>query len=387
MTATPRKPKAAPKAGSKVASKSDPKPASAKAAAKPAAPKPSSKKPAPPRREARVTMHQIAHEAGVSLGTVSHVINATATVREPLRQRVFKAVKKLGYEPNELSRGLRLNRTSIVGMIIPDITNPFFPGLVRGVEDVAYKHQFRLVLCNTDNDPQKEATYLNQLRSFLPAGILIIPSPDSTVAAAPGGPPIVCVDRRPENWKGDMVTVANREGSYKATRHLLDMGHRRIGVITGPEHLTNAMERLRGFRQAMNDAKIPIAPEYIQEARFDRVSGYTAALRLLQLLPRPTAIFAMNDLMAMGALLAIRESRLACPADVSLLSFDGLEQTELTDPALTAVYQPGYQIGYTAAGLLVERIQGLKAAPREIVLQTELRIRNSVATLPAPPLR
>jgi DNA-binding LacI/PurR family transcriptional regulator len=339
----------------------------------------------PMKRETRVTMYQIAHEAGVSLGTVSHVINGTATVREPLRQRVLKAVKNLGYEPNELSRGLRLNRTSIIGMIIPDITNPFFPGVVRGVEDVAYKNQFRLVLCNTDNDPQKEATYLSQLKSFLPAGILMIPSLDSTVTATGGGPPIVCVDRRPEDWSGDIVTVANREGAYKATHHLIDMGHRQIGVITGPAHLTNAMERIRGFRQALLDAKITIAPEYIQEARFDRVSGYTAALRLLQLLPRPTAIFAMNDLMAMGALLAIRESRLSCPDDVSLLSFDGLEQTELTDPALTAVYQPGYQIGYTAAGLLVERIGGLKAPAKEIVLQTELRIRSSVANLHAQP--
>ncbi len=340
---------------------------------------------APAKYESRVTMNQIAREAGVSLGTVSHVVNGTATVRDPLRQRVLKAVKNLGYEPNELSRGLRLNRTSMIGMIIPDITNPFFPGVVRGVEDVAYKNQFRLVLCNTDNDPQKEATYLSQLKSFLPAGILMIPSLDSTVTPTAGGPPIVCVDRRPENWKGDMVTVANREGAYKATRHLLDMGHHQIGVITGPGHLTNAMERLRGFRQALNDAKIAIAPEYIQEARFDRVSGYTAALRLLQLLPRPTAIFAMNDLMAMGALLAIRELRLACPGDVSVLSFDGLEQTELTDPPLTAVYQPGYQIGYTAAGLLVERIEGLKAPAKEIVLQTELRVRSSVANLRPQP--
>lgn len=349
-------------------------------AGRPGRPEPNAMK-----RETRVTMHQIAREAGVSLGTVSHVINATAKVREPLRQRVLKAVKRLGYEPNELSRGLRLNRTSIIGMIIPDITNPFFPGVVRGVEDVAYKHQFRLVLCNTDNDSAKEATYLSQLKSFLPAGILMIPSLDSTVASATGGLPIVCVDRRPENWKGDMVTAANREGAYKAARHLIDMGHRQIGVITGPEHLTNAMERLRGFRQAILDAKLKIAPEYIQEARFDRVSGYTAALRLLQLLPRPTAIFAMNDLMAMGALLAIRELRLACPGDVSLVSFDGLEQTELTDPPLTTVYQPGYQIGYTAAGLLVERIEGLKAPAKEIVLDTELRLRASVANLKARP--
>jgi LacI family transcriptional regulator len=135
--------------------------------------------------------------------------------------------------------------------------------------------------------------------------------------------------------------------------------------------------------KALAEAKVPIAPEYIQEALFDRTSGYSSALRLLHLLPCPTAIFAANDLMAMGALSAVRESRLACPADVSLISFDGLDLTELTDPALTAVYQPGYQLGYTAARLLLDRINGLKDRPQEIVLQTELRIRNSVARMNA----
>ncbi|MGD0893556.1 MAG: LacI family DNA-binding transcriptional regulator [Terracidiphilus sp.] len=337
--------------------------------------------------DARVTMHQIARAASVSLGTVSHVINGTAKVREPLRQRVLKAIATLGYEPNELSRGLRLNRTNIIGMIIPDITNPFFPAVVRGVEDVAYRDSYRLVLCNTDNDPSKEAIYLGQLKSFLPAGILIIPSPDSTISSNTSGPPIVCVDRRPDGWKGDIVTVANREGSYKAAQHLIDMGHRQIGVIAGPSHLTNALERVSGFRQAFNDASIPISPEYIQEAHFDRNSGYSSAMRLLQLLPRPTAIFATNDLMAMGALLAIRDSRLVCPKDVSVISFDGLDVTELTEPALTTVYQPGYQLGYAAARLLLERIVAPSDPAKEIELETELRVRHSVARITARPQR
>jgi DNA-binding LacI/PurR family transcriptional regulator len=330
----------------------------------------------------RITMHQIAKRAGVSLGTVSHVINDTAPVRDPLRQRVLDAIKKLGYQPNQLSRGLRRNKTNMIGMIIPDITNPFFPGVVRGVEDVAYKSSYRLVLCNTDNDPSKEVTYLSDLKSFLPAGLLIIPSIDSSVSADQSGPPIVCIDRRPRGWKGDIVTVANEEGGYKAAQHLIEMGHRQIGVISGPSHLTNAGERLRGFTKALSDANVPIAPEYIQEALFDRTSGYSSALRLLHLLPCPTAIFAANDLMAMGALSAVRESRLACPADISIISFDGLDLTELTDPALTAIYQPGYQLGYTAARLLLDRINGLQDdPPQEIVLKTELRVRNSVSRL------
>lgn len=335
----------------------------------------------PAKPQNRVTMHEIARAASVSLGTVSHVMNGTATVREPLRQRVLKAIKSLGYEPNELSRGLRLNRTNMIGMVIPDITNPFFPGVVRGVEDVAYKESYRLVLCNTDDDPDKETTYLGQLRSFLPAGILIIPTPDSAIAESVAGPPVVCIDRRPEGWNGDFVAVANREGAYKAAQHLLDMGHRRIGVISGPSHLMNARERLHGFSQCLQDAGISISPEYFQEALFDSESGYTSAMRLLQLLPRPTAIFATNDQMAMGALLAIRDAKLRCPKDISIIGFDGLDQTELTDPPLTTVYQPGYQLGYTAARLLLERIAGSQDPAREIVLDTELRIRSSVGRM------
>src|SRR6202140_1098447 len=154
-----------------------------------------------------VTMRQIAERADVSIGTVSHVVNDTAKVREKLRQRVLDAIRSLGYQPSQLARGLRRNQTNIVVMIIPDITNPFFPSVVRGVEDVAYQHSYRLILCNTDNDPQKEVTYLNDLRSFLPAGLLVIPAVDSMITWSAEGVPVVCIDRRPPDWDGDSVVV------------------------------------------------------------------------------------------------------------------------------------------------------------------------------------
>jgi LacI family transcriptional regulator len=291
---------------------------------------------------------------------------------------VLEAIASLRYQPNQLSRGLRLNRTNMIGMIIPDITNPFFPAIVRGVEDVAYKSSYRLVLCNADNDPHKETSYLNDIKSFLPAGILLIPSEDAAVPADSPGIPVVCIDRRPVKWKGDIVAVANEEGGYRAGRFLLQMGHRRIGVAAGPHHLINAAERLAGFLRALREADVPVPPEYIQESHFDREGGHNSTHRLLQLLPCPTAIFAANDLIALGALSAIREFNLNCPRDVSLISFDALDWTEFTDPALTSIYQPGYQLGCTAAHLLLERIEGMKKPPQEIVLQTELRIRSSV---------
>ena len=329
---------------------------------------------------ARITMHQIAESAGVSIGTVSNVINGSLSVRENLRQRVLGAIRSLGYMPNQLSRGLRLNRTKIMGMIVPDITNPFFPSVVRGVEDIAYENSYRLILCNTDDDPQKEISYLNDLWSFLPAGVLIIPAMGSTISSN-AGTPMVCLDRVPEGWKGDVVVVANYKGAYEAAKHIIRMGHRQIAIISGPLHLTNARERLEGFCSALREAGIAIDPEYVQEGRFDRASGHTCTTRLLRMLPRPTAIFAANDLMALGALSAVWECKLTCPDDISIVGFDGLDITEFSDPALTVVCQPGYQLGRTAARLLLSRISGDDGPARKIVLATELKIRNSVSSV------
>lgn len=326
-------------------------------------------------------MHQIAATAGVSIGTVSNVINGSPSVREKLRHRVLAAIRSLGYQPNQLSRGLRLNRTNIIAMIVPDITNPFFPLVVRGAEDIAYENSYRLILCNTDNDPQKETSYLNDLRSFLPAGLLIIPAVGSTISSSDSGPPMVCLDRLPAGWKGDSVVVANHSGAYEATKHIIRMGHRQIAMISGPFHLTNARERLEGFRSALRESRISIAPEYVQQGGFDRAGGYTTAIRLLRLLPRPTAIFVANDLMALGALAALREFKLSCPDDVSIVSFDGLDITEFSDPALTVVYQPGYHLGQAAARLLLKRINGGTGPARKVVLATELKTRNSVASV------
>ena len=337
---------------------------------------------------APVTMRQIAERAGVSIGTVSHVINETAIVRPKLRERVLEAIRSMGYQPSALAQGLRKNRTNMLGMVIPDITNPFFPGVVRGVEDVAFKRSFRVILCNADNDPSKEESYVRELRSYHIAGLLIIPAAGADIARhlrtyATASVPVVCIDRVPDGWKGDAVLVANAEGAYLATRHLIQMGHTRLAVIAGPLKLTNAEERLKGFTRALSEARIEIEPEFIQEARFNTESGYQAALRLLRMLPRPTAIFACNDLMAFGVLQAARELGLRCPEDLSIAGFDSLEFTNFTDPSLTSVYQPGYQLGATAARLLLQRVDGMTFAPKKLLLPTELKKRNSVAHPPS----
>jgi DNA-binding LacI/PurR family transcriptional regulator len=329
-------------------------------------------------------MQEIAKMAGVSLGTVSHVLNNTAVVREATRQRVLEAVQLAGYQPSQLARGLRRDKTNMIGMIIPDITNPFFPAVVRGAEDVAFSNGYRLILCNTDNDHSKEIIHLNELRTYLPAGLIVIPSnfSDLTTHAESyrrAGSAVVCIDRLPKNWSGDTVTSNNEAGAYDATRHLIKLGHTRLATITGPLHLTNAMDRLGGFKRAMKVAKIHLSPEYVQETSFDKQGGHAKTLVLLRLIPHPTAIFAGNDMIALGVLLAVREAGLRCPEDISIMGFDDLDLAETTNPSLSSVSQSGYQLGTTAARLLLDRREGDTSPAKHIVLETLLHLRNSVA--------
>ncbi|MGC1869595.1 MAG: LacI family DNA-binding transcriptional regulator [Acidobacteriaceae bacterium] len=332
-------------------------------------------------------MKQIAQMAGVSLGTVSHVINNSARVREPLRQRVLEAVDALRYQPSALARGLRRDKTNMIGMVIPDVTNPFFPAVVRGAEDTAFANGYRLVLCNTDNSHTKELEHLEQLRTYLPAGLIIIPASfdklsEEIESFRSSGAAVVFLDRMPRNWKGDSVTVSNEDGAFRAVEYLIQLGHERIACITGPLHLPNAQERLAGYQRALKLAGLSYPEGYVRESTFDRTGGYKDALVLLRLRDRPTAIFAQNDLMAMGTLLAIRELQLRCPHDVSVIGFDDLDVTELMDPTLASVRQSGYQMGATAVQMLLDRVNvdEIRAAPgRHRVLETELRIRKSVA--------
>ena len=337
------------------------------------------------------TMKDIAKLAGVSLGTVSHVLNGTAGVRESVRHRVLEAVRSTSYQPSQLARGLRRVQTNVIGMIIPDITNPFFPAVVRGAEDQAYSNGYRLILCNTDNDHSKELAHLNELRTYLPAGLIVIPSTFSDLTEQAKsyrnvGTGVVCVDRLPKHWIGDTVTADNHKGAYKATRHLIELGHTQIATITGPLHLTNAQERLNGFRQAIKEAKLQLAPEYVQEATFDKQGGVSKSGLLLRLMPRPTAILAGNDLVALGVLAAIREAGLRCPQDVSVIGFDDLELAETTNPALSSVSQSGYQLGSTAANILLERLRGYTGPAKHVVLETSLKLRDSDAP-PASAIR
>jgi len=322
--------------------------------------------------------------AGVSIGTVSNVLSGSVTVREPLRQRVLAVVAAKDYQPSQLARGLRRVKMDMIGMIIPDITNPFFPAVVRGAEDVAFANGLRLILCNTDNDHQKELAHLNELRTYLPLGLIVIPSNFSELTEQAdsyrrAGTAVVCIDRKPRGWKGDTVTVANLSGAHAAIRHLVQLGHTRIAMISGPLHLTNSKDRMKGYKKALLEGGIPVRPEYFRETRYSMADGHAGALSLLAESPPPTAIFAADDLIALGVLQAVKQSGLRCPEDISVVGFDDLEIAAMTDPPLFTVSQSGYELGAAAMKLLLDRVADSDGPSHHIVLKTELRIRGSAA--------
>lgn len=330
------------------------------------------------------TIKEIAELAGVSIGTVSNVLNHLPTVREAARMRVLDAIDTLGYQPSLLGRALRKDKTNMIVMIIPDITNPFFPGAVRGAEDVAFQNGFRLVLCNSDNDFAKEATYIREMQTYRPSGLIIVPADlsrgtDEAKAYLKAGTCVVYVDRIPAKWRGDSVTSDHEEGAYIATKYLLDLGHERIATITGPLAGPSAQARLEGFQRAMDAARLKVPSNYVQQADFNKAAGRESAAVLLHLKEPPTAIFAANDLIALGVLAALREAGLRCPEDMSLVGFDNLDDSDVTVPTLSTVDQFAYQLGAKAAETVVDRVHGNGGPTRRTLLAPELRVKDSAA--------
>lgn len=328
------------------------------------------------------TIRDIARRAQVSTATVSHVVNGTVNVGPRLRRRVLEAIRELNYVPNAMARSLRTKRTKTVGMIVPSITNPFFPSVVRGVEDVLNREGYTLILGNSDYDLKKEENYYRAFHERRVDGLVL----EITATKPPEylwrhnweETPVVYIDRHYASLRGDAVLVDNLTGSYEAVCHLLECGHRRIGIITGPFQLLMSGRRLRGYERALKRLGVPVDRQLIREGRFDIQSGYEQANALLNLAPRPTALYVCNGLMAMGALRAVCESGLRCPEEVALMAFDDLDSFELVRPPISAVAQPVYQMGSTAAQMIVDRIAGkLTGPPRRKILKTKLIVRES----------
>jgi LacI family transcriptional regulator len=326
------------------------------------------------------TIKDVAIHASVSVATVSAVMNENKYVSPELAQRVRESIAALGYKRNSFARGLKTQISYSIGLIVPDVTNPFFTNIARGVEDVANAHNYSLILGNTDEDPEKEKKYLHLLESKQADGLIIavtarsheylqeLPLQDLA---------LVSVDRSLFDLGVDTVMVENKAGTRAAIEHFIALGHRRIGLVTGLRGIAPTEERLAGYTEALEAHGIAVDPALIAMtyARID--GGERGAMQLLALEDRPTALFLMDGTMTIGAFQAIARHGLRCPEDIAVACFDDFPWAPVMRPHLTVVDQPTYEIGQQATHLLFERLLNRKKAPREIRLQTHLIVRES----------
>lgn len=328
------------------------------------------------------TISDVARSAGVSPATVSRVFNGGRVSPERIA-RVRAAAAELGFSPNRVARSLRMQRASVIGLVIPDIENPFFTSLARGVEDAALRTTLSVVLCNTDEDVEKEARYLDIALAEQMAGVIVAAASrrrSDFSALAARNMPVVAVDRRPRAAEVDAVMVDNQHGGEEATAHLLERGYRDIACITGPAGASTSEDRLAGYRAAMRDAgkADDWIRAYTRHADFRVDGGRTAMEELLALPHRPDAVFVTNNLMTVGALQALREAGVE-PPSFGILSFGDVPWASLVRPPLTTVQLPSYDLGVAAASLLQERIAGSDKPLQTVVLRTSLQPRTSTA--------
>ena len=324
----------------------------------------------------------VARRAKVNISTVSRTINQTGKIGPETQARVMKAMRELGYKPNRVARRLRTRESSshLLGLIIPNIQNIFFADLARGVEDVAYKSNYAVLLCNYDEDEVKERFYLDVLQSESVDGIILPPIHETDPAVLQvvrNGTPVVCVDRSLSSGNLDKVEVDNHTGALKAVEHIISRGHRRIGLIGGPTDSSTGRERLRGYKDAHAQAGLAVKPELVRFGNYKQESGQSLAHELLSLSDPPTALFVCNGLMTAGALEAIAAHGLKIPKQVAIVGFDDLPLADVFNPPLTVVRQPAYEVGKYAAELLLKRIEDAKRPATSLKLMPELIIRNS----------
>ena len=337
-----------------------------------------------------VTMRAVATRARVSTATVSRYIN-NKPVSTEAEQRVLAAIRDLSYSPNRLARSLRLKKTMMLGMVIPDITNPFFPEVVKGVEDTARAAGFTLMLFNAGEDEDRQWECLQAVHGQRCDGTLLIMAPKGRHHAERRQQlqhfslPIVYLDRSPD-FLADTVTVDNLHSAQEAVRYLVRLGHARIAAVTVNFDVSVHRERMLGYRRVLTEAGLALRPEYEVEAAPTVADGYSAAAHLLGLPERPSAIFVTNSRIAVGVIAAIESHGLRCPADVSVVAYDSHEWHNVFHPRLTTVTQPTYLMGARAAELLIARITDRKGgAPQQVQLQSALVVRESCAANPDGP--
>ena len=330
-----------------------------------------------------VNIYEIAKKAGVSHMTVSRAFNNPELVNEKTRNKIMKIANESGYRPSQVARSMRTKKTNYIGLILPDIINPFFPEIVRGVDDYARKDKYNVILANTDNDYEVQASLVEMFLSRGIDGIIL-----SGIAGGKKdtellnniikkGIPTVLIDRYIPDVNSSYVITDNFRAAYDATNYLVGLGHERIGVISSPQKIKIFQDRLRGYKAALNDNDIVFRDEYIFEGDESISSGYKTAKNLFTKYDDFTAIFAMCDFMAFGIYKYCRENNIIIPDDLSVISIDNIYTSAFLTPPLTTMSQKKYEMGYSAAKILIESIKKNKIPDTQLVLKAKLIERQS----------
>jgi LacI family transcriptional regulator len=333
------------------------------------------------------TIRDVARQAQVSTATVSATLNNTAYVSPDLKARVLAAVEQLGYAPSGIAKSLKTGKTRLLALVVADVSNPFFTGLIDAVESAAYDWGYALILCNSDEKFERERNHLSLARTQRCDGMILAPTGDIEDYRAAGmrafSAPTVLIDRVLDSWNVDSVTLDNVSAAMQATNYILDLGHRRIGTISGPPHVSTGGDRLAGFKKALAAQNVPLDSAHVRSGDFREDSAFAVTREMLSRPDRPTALYVANNLMLVGVMRAVAEAGLVCPADISIVSTDDFSWATAFRPRLTTVRQPVREMGAEAVRLLVERIErGTEEPCKRLVLLPTLIVRESCAPLP-----
>lgn len=334
------------------------------------------------------TITDVAKRARVSVATVSATINNTKYVSPELKSRVTAAIRELGYAPDAIARSLKKGRTNLIGLILPDITNPFFTEFVRHVERGARKQGYSVLLCDTDEDFEAERAYLRLMRTYRAEGVILLPTGRPKQYQEPElesyDIPVVMVDRTVPAMQSDHVVLNNRAAALQATNYLLDLGHKRLAMMAGPDYLTNARDRTDGFREALLARGLRFDPAQIRYGNFHEDDAFEASKELLSAPTPPTGLFVAGNQMLIGVMRAVAALHLSCPKDVSIAAIDDFPWANAFTPRLTTVRQPIADFSANALRLLLHRITHGAATPyARLALEPSLVVRDSCAPLPA----
>jgi LacI family transcriptional regulator, repressor for deo operon, udp, cdd, tsx, nupC, and nupG len=326
-----------------------------------------------------VKMSDVARLANVSTATVSRVLTKPESVKAETKQKVLEAIHQLNYKPNMVARQFRRKETKIVLVVVPDITNPFFSRVLRGIEHTAVQNGYQVIVGDTENNVKRECEYLNLLRQKQADGMILLTAriDKDDLQEIANQYPVVLACEYIEGISVPTVSIDNISSARKAVEHLIQIGHKKIAHITGPLNVILSRDRLKGFQQAMMNHDLTIDPVFIQEGNFTYNSGFNQMVKLLALENPPTAVFAANDEMAVGTVKAAIENGKKVPEDLAVVGFDNIKISEIFEPSITTIEQPKYKIGINAMELLIKQMNGHVLGKKQHVLTNKLIVRES----------